>query len=524
MFSSWLRNWKRFAPAPRRRRQTSPRPRVSFRPRLEALEDRWVPSGYQQINLVSYQPGIGHFTDANLNGWGMTSMPDGSFVVSNTFSTGLATFCDYSGHVLPQTITVPGSAAGSAALGLGPGGHPTGVVYNPTSDFVISEGGKSAPARLLFDSIDGTISGWNPDVDPTHAIPIPGRDTFANGKPSIYTGLEIRDNVLYATDFLGDHVEMINGSFTTISTFTDPSVSSFADGSFRAWSVQAVNGNLYVTFASLKDFDGGVVDVFDVDGNLLTPNHFAANGPGVGGPLQNPWGITQAPAKFGAYSNDVLIGNVAGAGNINVFDPTTGAYLGQLDQPNGTPIAITGLWDLDFGDGTPGSGKTNQLFFDAGPNAPGVSINGLFGVIRAAGDQAPNGGGDLVREAAAPLQPVQQTLTWAQLQPVVQQPIADWQKAGMTAAATRTPVVALAPLASSLLGTGQQAIPAAPAAGPAIPSAPPARQNGVQLASGASSATHAVATDVVFAASRLAATDDGAWPFAPLFSSSLDAI
>jgi uncharacterized protein (TIGR03118 family) len=486
-----------------------------------------VLSGYQQTNLVGYEPGIAHFTDPNLNGWGMVSMPDGSFCVSNAFTTGLATFYDRSGHVLPQTITVPSSSVPTLFGTPGSPGHPTGVVYNPTSDFVISENGVSAPALLIFDTIDGTISGWNPAVDPTHAIVI--RDTWAAGNPAIYTGLEIGqdsagDNVLYATDFLGDHVEMINGSFTTISTFTDPSVSSFADGSFRAWSVQAVNGNLYVTFASLKDFDGGVVDVFDVDGNLLTPNHFAANGPGVGGPLQNPWGITQAPAKFGAYSNDVLIGNVAGAGNINVFDPTTGAYLGQLNQPNGTPIAITGLWDLDFGDGTPGSGKTNQLFFDAGPNAPGVSINGLFGVIRAAGDQAPNGGGDLVREAAAPLQPVQQTLTWAQLQPVVQQPIADWQKAGMTAAATRTPVVALAPLASSLLGTGQQAIPAAPAAGPAIPSAPPARQNGVQLASGASSATHAVATDVVFAASRLAATDDGAWPFAPLFSSSLDAI
>jgi uncharacterized protein (TIGR03118 family) len=356
------------------------------------LEDRTVPSGFQQINLVGYQSGIGHFTDANLNGWGMTSMPDGSFCVSNTFTTGLATFYDHSGNVLPQTITVPGSAAGSAALGLGPGGHPTGVVYNPTSDFVISEGGKFAPARLIFDSIDGTISGWNPDVDPTHAILIPGRDTFANGKPSVYTGLEIgQDNVLYATDFYNNRVEMIDGSFNTIGYFTDPTVTSFADGSFKAWSVQAVNNKLYVTFASLKDFDGGVVDVFNTHGNLLRHNHFAANGPGVGGPLQNPWGITQAPANFGSYSNDLLIGNVAGAGNINVFDPNTGAYLGKLQQPNGAPIAIKGLWDLEFGDGTPNSGNTNQLFFDAGPNKPGDSTGGLFGVIQAAEDQSGNG-------------------------------------------------------------------------------------------------------------------------------------
>src|SRR6516165_7868196 len=187
-FHSWLQNLRpSLAPGWGHRRK--PRRSATLRPCVEVLEDRRVPSGYQQINLVSYQPGLGHFTDANLNGWGMTSMPDGSFVVSNTFTTGLATFYDHSGNVLPQTIIVPGSAAGSAALGLGPGGHPTGVVYNPTSAFVISEGGKSAPARLIFDSIDGTISGWNPDVDPTHAIVMV--DNSEAAQPALYTGLDL---------------------------------------------------------------------------------------------------------------------------------------------------------------------------------------------------------------------------------------------------------------------------------------------------------------------------------------------
>jgi uncharacterized protein (TIGR03118 family) len=402
------------------------------------LEDRTVPSGYQQINLVGYQPGMGHFTDPNLNGWGMTSMPDGSFAVSNAFTTGLATFYDRSGHVLPQTIAVPSSAVQTLFGPPGSPGHPTGVVYNPTSDFVISGNGKSAPARLIFDTVDGTISGWNPDVDQTHAIVM--RDTWAAGNPAVYTGLEIgRDsagaNVLYAADFLGPNgtptsprgrVEMIGGSFTTIRTFTDPHMASFSDGSYGAWSVQAVGDKLYVTFASLADLGGGVVDVFDSDGGNMV--RFAANYAGIGqGPLQNPWGITQAPANFGAYSNDILIGNVAGAGNINVFDPNTGAYLGQLHQPSGAPIAIKGLWDLEFGDGPPDSGTTNQLFFDAGPNHPGDSAGGLFGVIRAAGDQGGNGGGNPVLQAAVPSQPAQQTLTRPLQQPVVQQALADWQ-------------------------------------------------------------------------------------------------
>jgi uncharacterized protein (TIGR03118 family) len=406
LFSSWLRNWKRSAPATRRAAR-----KQRFVPRLEVLEDRMVLSGFQQINLASYQPGLGHFTDPNLNGWGMVSLPDGSFCVANPFSTGLATFYDRSGHVLPQTITVPASAAHP----FGTVGLPTGIVYNPTSDFVISANGKSAPALLIFDSFDGTISGWNPDVDPTHAIVMV--DNGAAG--DIYTGLDMAQNsqgqnVLYAADFTQNRVEMFDGNFNPIGHFTDASVTSI-EPSFHPWSVQALNGELYVTFASLANTHGGVVDVFDTDGNLL--RQFAANAPGEG-PLENPWGITQAPANFGAYSNDLLIGNVAGAGNINVFDPATGAYLGQLDKPDGTPIAITGLWDLEFGDGTPNSGKTNELFFDAGPNAPGVSGYGLFGVIHAAGDQGGNGGGNAAGEVPASSQPTQQTLNGQQRQTV----------------------------------------------------------------------------------------------------------
>ena len=379
------------------------------------MEDRCLLSSYQQTNLVGYQPGLAHFTHPNLNGWGMASLPDGSFVVANTFTTGLATFYDSSGHVLPRTITVPASAAQP----FGPVGHPTGVVYNPTSDFVISANGKSAPARLIFDSFDGTISGWNPAVDPTHAIVMV--DNGAAG--DIYTGLDMARNshgqeVLYATDFTQNRVEMFDGDFEPIGSFTDPTVTSI-EPSFRAWSVQALDGKLYVTFASLANTHGGVVDVFDTDGDLLTPHHFVANAFDAG-PLENPWGVIQAPANFGAYSHDLLIGNVAGAGNINVFDPSTGAYLGQLDQPDGTAIAITGLWGLELHDGTPHGGKADELFFDAGPNAPKVSINGLFGVIRAAGHQGGTGGVARAREVAAPSQLVRRTLIGQQRRPVAQ--------------------------------------------------------------------------------------------------------
>jgi uncharacterized protein (TIGR03118 family) len=385
-----------FSPANWSKRPGHQRPRTA-RLELERLDDRVLLSGYQQLNLVGFQPGMGRLTDPNLNGWGMATAPDGSFCVANTFSTGVATFYDRSGHVLPLTITVPASAAHP----FGPVGHPTGVVYNSTTDFVISANGKSAPARFLFDTVDGTISGWNPDVDPTHAIVLV--DSFAAGQPAVYTGLDIGrnshgQNVLYAADILNNRVDMVDGSFHVFGSFTDPNVAVQYPG-LGAWQVEDVGGRLYVTFGTLAPPFGGVVDVFDMDGHLLTPSHFAANAPGAG-PLQNPWAVVQAPANFGAFSNDLLIGNVEGPGYINAFDPVTGAYLGQLRQPDGTPVAIAGLWDLTFGTGTPASGPTNQLFFDAGPNAPNLAGNGLFGVIHAAGDQS--GNSDVAAALATP--------------------------------------------------------------------------------------------------------------------------
>jgi uncharacterized protein (TIGR03118 family) len=365
---------------------------------VELLEARALPSSYRQINLVGYQPGMAPHTDPNLNGWGMAFAPDGPFVVADT-ATGVATTYNAEGKPLPTVVTIP------AAPGLPPGtvGSPAGLVYNPTSDFVISANGRSAPARFIFDTLDGLICGWNPRVDPTHAIVMVDNSAEAPF-PASYTGLVIArnskgQNVLYAADSgasptaSNNRFDMFDGSLHSLGSFTDPNVATQYPGN-TAFQVEEVGGRLFVTFGGFNPPFGGVVDVFDTDGNLLTPNHFAANAPGQG-PLENPWGIVLAPDHFGDFSNKLLIGNVEGAGNINAFDPVTGAFLGPLRGRDGTPVAIPGLWDLSFGGGDKNNGKPNQLFFDAGPNAVTFAGNGLFGMIVAkGGDDGHQGDGE----------------------------------------------------------------------------------------------------------------------------------
>jgi uncharacterized protein (TIGR03118 family) len=241
-------------------------------------------SGYNQLNLTGYQPGMARYTDPNLNGWGMDRAPDGSFCVANN-ATGVATFYDSTGQVLPQVITIPAPSS----LPAGSPSRPTGVVYNPTPDFVISENGKSAPAEFLFDTRDGIISGWNPAVDPNHALIVVDNSTEAP-QSADYTGLVIAQNsqgknVLYAADFRNNRIDMFGGGFQALGSFTDPNVASQYPG-HTTWQVEEVNGQLFVAFAAHKPGPyGGVIDVFDTDGHLLTPNHFAANAPGAG-PLE----------------------------------------------------------------------------------------------------------------------------------------------------------------------------------------------------------------------------------------------
>lgn len=148
---------------------------------------------------------------------------------------------------------------------------------------------------------------------------------------------------------------------------------------YAPFNIRNLGGLLYVTYA-LRDASGhddvagagnGFVDVFDTSGNLI--RRVASHGT-----LNSPWGLALAPAGFGEFSDDLLVGNF-GDGRINAFDPITDSFLGQLTDTAGSPITIDGLWGLLVGNGGNG-GNPDALYFTAGIAG---EEHGLFGSLAA---------------------------------------------------------------------------------------------------------------------------------------------
>ena len=327
---------------------------------------------YIQHNLVSDVPGLAAFTDPNLvNAWGIASSGSGPIWIANN-GTGTSTIYHGNGTALPLVVTIPAGAANTE------GAAPTGLVFNGTGQFMVTENSVSGSAFFIFAGEDGTISGWNPTVDPTNAILPASADLSATSAvfKGVALGVNGSDNLLFATDFRHGFVQVFDSTFTPTTTFTDPALVALG---FAPFGIANIGGNLFVSFAKqdaakhddVKGPGNGYIDVFDTSGTLL--KQFAANGT-----LNSPWGMTLAPGNFGAFSHALLVGNF-GDGRINAFDPSTGALLGQFRKPNGQFLEIVGLWGLHFGNGGSG-GAANLLFFTAGPDD---ESHGLFGSLRA---------------------------------------------------------------------------------------------------------------------------------------------
>jgi uncharacterized protein (TIGR03118 family) len=314
-------------------------------------------NSFTQTNLVSDIPGMAKTTDPDLvNPWGVSFSSTSPFWVSDN-GTGLATL--YNGEGVKQGLVVTVPPAGSA---------PTGQVFNSSSSF--------NGDLFIFATEGGTITGWRGALGTT-------AETLSPGTGGVYKGLAIgtthNGTYLYATDFHNNIVTVLpgTGAPSLSGTFTDPNLPA----GYAPFNIQNIGGKLYVTYAvqdaaKHDDVPGaghGIVDVFDLQGNFL--QRLISNGP-----LNSPWGMAIAPAGFGNFGNDLLVGNLRD-GTINAFDPSTGSFLGQLDGANGMPLVNLGLWDLTFGNGGNGGSKSD-LFFTAGIPGDGmVEDHGLFGSI-----------------------------------------------------------------------------------------------------------------------------------------------
>ena len=346
-------------------------------------------NSYSQQNLVTDPSGAGPVKDPNLiNPWGVAFFPGAPFWVSDN-NSGFSTLYDKKGNINPLVVKIPPPASSSNPA------TPTGIVANndpSTTDFSVNDGGTIAPSAFIFSTEDGTISGWNGGASgsSTNAIRVVDNSaipTAATG--AVYKGLAMITNstgtFLLAANFRSGKVEVYDVNFkpaVLAGTFTDPAPPQIPAGSPAGWApfgIHVINNEVVVTY-TLQDLPmhdppqnsaAGFVDLFDLNGNMIRRITADAH-------LNAPWGAVIAPQGFGAFGGKLLIGNFRD-GTIDAFDITSGNFIDQMKQANGTVITNLSLWDMVF-DSTGKTGDPNTMYFTAG----GMNeAQGLFGAITA---------------------------------------------------------------------------------------------------------------------------------------------
>ncbi len=370
-------------------------------------------AGYTQTNLVTNggDPAVtATFTDPNLvNPWGISFFPGLSpFWVSDN-NAGVTTLYDGTGSPFPSPTTPlvvdipsPTDPTHGGATGA-PDGQVANLTLFSTPSFFIPNTMTASPpnfgpALFIFATEDGTIEAWNETIPDPDGSLVPSDDAFivvdnsTVGAGAVYKGLALATRTvgtdagvpfLYATNFRTGTIDVFDGTFsaaTVPGAFKDPNVQA----GYASFGIQNINNNLWVTYAqqdaakhdSVNKPAHGFVSVFDTDGNLLS--HFAQHGH-----LSSPWGVGLAPASFGQFANDILVGNF-GDGQINAFDPTSGHWLGMLSDASGNPIINPGLWSVTFS-GAPGAtaagADPDTLYITAGLLGPTHENAGLFAKI-----------------------------------------------------------------------------------------------------------------------------------------------
>lgn len=335
---------------------------------LAAMPAHAQTNSFKQTNLVSDTAGMAAGTDPELNNpWGVASMPNQPFRMANN-QGGTSRAYDRNGVSTGSFVVPPPRGSSNPST-------PTGIVANFINGVVAGFNVNRMTSLFIFDTEDGTISGWNgADTDAILVV-----DHSATG--AVYKGLALVENdsgdFILATNFNSGDVEAYNASFQPTALFGTPFVDPTLPSGFAPFGIHVIaNNQVVVTYAQqdalkhdpIRAPGAGFVSLFDANGGFL--RRIASQGT-----LNAPWGAAIAPATFGSFPDALLIGNF-GDGTINAFNLTTGAFLGQLKDSNGAVITNPSLWELLFTTGT--TGVPNTLYITAGlANAK----HGLFAAI-----------------------------------------------------------------------------------------------------------------------------------------------
>jgi uncharacterized protein (TIGR03118 family) len=331
---------------------------LAFASTAVAASDR-----YSVHNIVSSTDAIpADRHDSNLiNPWGLTSSATSPWWPANEGSN-TSLIYPANGSVNTTVVAVPGG--------------PTGIVAGGIANNFLITGGTSS---FIFATEEGKLYGWRGGNAATLTATHAGSD---------YTGLAIATTangpMLYAADFKNRAVDVYNGQWVLqtlpAGAFRDPNLPA----DYTPFGIQTIGSRIFVTYAQQEDDDPteevqgaglGYVDAYDTAGTLLGRVGSA------GGVLNAPWGTALAPADYGAFGGDLLIGNF-GDGRINAYKEgpaNTWTPDGTLKGADGNPLFIGGLWALQFGKDTANNGSHTAMYFTAGPNG---ERQGVFGRIQ----------------------------------------------------------------------------------------------------------------------------------------------
>lgn len=330
---------------------------------------------FKQTDLVSSVPGLAAILDPTLvNPWGV-SFAAGSPIWTSNQGTQTANLYPVMGStgVGPTFFTVNIPPAGAAG--------PTGQVANANgsgfgSGFDVGMGGNGAPALFIFANLNGSISAWNGPLSNSTAF------TQVTVAGASYTGLAINQaatELFAANDAGAGSIDVFNSSFTQVMGAGFATPTSISMAGLVPFDVKDIGGNVFVTYAPATHAaqtaatpGQGAVAEFTEGGVLEGMSTTSADSE-----MASPWGIAIAPAGFGPFGGDILVGNFAfGDSVINAFNPMNWDFVGSIAINNGGQMP-GGLWSLAFG-GSGNDGTPNTLFFTDGLNG---ETGGLFGAI-----------------------------------------------------------------------------------------------------------------------------------------------